>query len=407
MRKQQFIEELTKALAQVDPQTKGEIISDIHEHFSEGAAQGLSEEEICINLGQPSQIVEQVMEELRASKEYNSHNDTQWRKSNISESIGDLMGNIGELVSDVVGSIGIGIMRNHGNVNFDDDMVFSTDFSTGETTRASGRGGYEINIEESFTDVTSLAVSLSICNLNIATDPQSSSARVIIRGQSRYNNFEIENKNGCLTVIERQPTFKFEIFNFKTKLNAIIYLPAGFNGPIKSRTNCGSITIGNTSGDVDAKATAGAIKLQNHKAHTVRLRASAGGIGLKDCAIANINAKSSAGAISIMGKETSHLELDSSAGAVSVQVSKLGGKTDISSNAGAIYLEAREVMGNITAKASAGGIHVRLPKDANCRIEAKKPSVGNVENHLNGNPQSPYTLQVSTSVGSIKLEALN
>ncbi|MCL2361799.1 MAG: DUF4097 family beta strand repeat-containing protein [Defluviitaleaceae bacterium] len=401
MRKHEFINELTRALSQVDPQTQREIIADINEHFAEGASQGLSEEEICRNLGQPSQIAEQVLEELKSSggqRSYNHYQDS----GNLFESIGDLVGNVGDFVSSIVGDIG----NNNDFDTFSKIDDYPDDFSNfNETTRV--RGGYEINIEETIADVRSLDVDLSCCELMIRPAPQGEMARVAIKGRSRYDNFQIENRNGRLFIAQKHPKFRFEILSFRTKIKAMVYLPANFNGEIKVRVSAGNIKLANLCGNLDLNASAGSITIDMHRGEYARLRSSAGGIRLAHCGIIDIDAKSSAGAVSVEGQGVGNLNLDSSAGEINVRVIKLGGETKLSSSAGTIKLEAQEVMGNITARASAGGITMRLPRDVNCRIDVKKPSLGVFENYLMGNPNSPYVIRASASVGSIRFEALD
>jgi len=401
MKKHEFVSELTRALSSVDTQTRSEIIADINEHFAEGVSQGLTEEEICKNLGQPSQIAEQVLEEYRANPNDNWH-----QANNFSSSIGDLVGNIGEMVTNIVGDIGNHVGKNTDFRIFTNQNEFNnfeefSDFS--ETSRV--KGGYEINIDKSFDNVKNLDINLSYCELIILPAKQGETARVNIKGRSRYNNFYVENENGCLVINERYPKVRFEIFRFNTKLKAFIYLPTGFDGHINVKSNAGNITVNDLCGNLDLNATAGNINIDNHKSENARIKTSAGNIKLTNCGILDIYAKSSAGVVSVDAPGVGNLNLDSSAGQVSVRVGKLGGETRLASSAGAVCLEAHEVHGNITAKSSAGGIVMRLPKDVNLRIEARKPSIGSFYNDLTGNPHSPYVLTAVSSVGSIRLES--
>jgi len=424
MTKQQFTAELLKALASVDPNVQAEILTDIHEHFAEGENHGLSEEEICRKLGQPGQIAEQVIEELSASKNQSSygsnsgsrHNNWQGKDSfadslgNLMENVGDFVGNIGDIVEQSVNESMFGQDGAHKpfviNLNNMDENIpnFIDLRDINEATKI--RGGHEINMSGNYTDVKSLDINLKICNLQILPAPQGDKARVVIQGRSRYNKFSIDNKNGCLSIVEEHPIVKFEIFNFKSNLNATVYVPSGFDGNIKVKTSAGHIKVSNIRGSLDLNTAAGSIQVDNHKGYSAKLRSSAGGIKLTGCEIADINAKSSAGSINIDGDEAGNLTLDSSAGGVKLRFNKLYGETNILSSAGATRLEAREVQGNITAKSSAGSIKMRLPIDVNCRIELKKPSIGSVHNYLTGNPSSPYVLRASASVGSVTLEPL-
>jgi len=416
MKKQQFIDELTRAIAQVDPQTKAEIMADIQEHFAEGASFGLTEEEICIKLGQPSQIAEQVLEEYNAGGQQTTHND-------FTDSVGDLMGSIGDLLGSIGNYAGHSIytevrrvqkeaerIKNDGfgrqiDIQCDPQIRVDIRRTRDGTTRV--WGGYDIDIDETFTGVNSLDVSLSSCGIKIVPIEQGETARVVIQGSSRYNNFIVENQNGRLIVADKMPLVRFEIFNFNSKLDATIYLPQSFDGNIRANSSAGGITVANLRGDLVLKASAGSIVIDNHRGATAHLRSSAGSVSVKNSAIVDIDAKSSAGGVSIETEDTHNLAVSSSAGPVRVCAGRIGGETRISSSAGAAYLEAREVAGNITAKTSAGGVHIRLPREVNCRIDVKKSSLSTVENGLVGNPQSPYVLKASASVGSVILEALS
>lgn len=444
MKKHEFIQELTTAIAAVDPQTKSEILADINEHFAEGASLGLSEEEICIKLGQPGQIAEQVLEEYNAAGGKHGYGQTSRDKQaytnetidSIGDMVGDIVGSLGELGTHYHVDIGREIkdamkegmkclkegMR-EGMKGFKEGMeslqeglqegidegfgpyIFKMYDTEGNEYGQRGNrrqgNGHEINIDESFTGISSLDISLSLCNIRIVPAPQGESTRVAIVGRSRYDNIDIENRHGCLVIAERKQKFKFDFYTQTPKLTATIYMPASFNGNIKAKTSVGNLLLEGLNGNLELKTSAGNIAVDNHNSSTAHLRSSAGGITLTGCTIWHIDAKSSAGAVSVQGNETGVMRLDSSAGAVNVRVPKLGGETMLSSSAGSIRLESKEVHGNITVKSSAGGVQIRLPMDVNCRIDAKKPSIGSVENHITGNPQSPHLLHVTTSVGSV------
>lgn len=51
MNKQEYIEELTAALEQVDKDLRCEILEDYEEHFANGLKYGKTEEQICVELG--------------------------------------------------------------------------------------------------------------------------------------------------------------------------------------------------------------------------------------------------------------------------------------------------------------------------------------------------------------------
>jgi len=382
MTKQQFINELTAALSQVDLQTRDEIMADINEHFTEGAAHGLSDEDICIKLGQPGQIAAQVLEEY-SDAQNNTH-------------------------------------------IFEDLKAFKAGKQHSSDARRI-RGGYDINIDSYYDNINSIDIDLKISDINIVTAPQGSQVRLTMQGHSKYNTFTIDNKNGCLLIKEQQPMVRFEIFRFKTTLETTIYVPAGFIATnidaytgignikltgiscdaMKLKTSVGNIAVKDCTVDNgDIKSSAGNITISGGAMDRIDAKSSAGNVTLTGCAADCVSAKSSAGNINFTANESESLSLHSSAGTINVQVARLLGDTNLSSSAGSVRLEAREVGGNITAKSSCGSVKIYLPQDVNCRIITKKPSVGSVNNSLTGNPNSPYVLSASTSIGSVTLEAI-
>ena len=422
MKKQDFIRELTTALSPIDSQSRAEIIADIEEHFAEGAAHGQTEEEICINLGQPGQIAEQVLEEYKAYKAQDSNEYTAGLDDIVSsamEAIDNI--DIGGIVSSALKTAAeatrtasdamaharrendprtVGIFFDSSNAPWSGVTINGAEGATRI------RGGYEIDIDKSFPGVTGIDISLSMCDIKFVSAPQSSEVRVAIQGRSRYNAFGLENKNGTLFIRQRAPFFRFEIFGFKSTLKATVHVPASFNGGIKAITSFGNIFASGINGNLKLNTAAGNIAVDGHSASKAHLRSSAGGISLTGCSVYDVDAKSSAGNITVESRETTNLALGSSAGSVNVNVGKLGGDTNLSTSAGEVNLTARDVQGNIIAKSSAGSVRMYLPQDVNCRIDVKKPSIGSLSNYLTGNPHSPYTLRAATSVGSIVLEPL-
>ncbi|MCL2404913.1 MAG: DUF4097 family beta strand repeat-containing protein [Defluviitaleaceae bacterium] len=458
MKKHDFIAQLNQALAPINAQAREEIIADINEHFAEGAAHGQTEEEICINLGQPSQIAEQVLEEYKAYKAQHNHDFTD---------IGDIVSSamdaadIEDILSSALQTASYAVReaakeasrasrdaakeaakaareasrhardtareaartareaaRELEKTDMDVYMHYKTAqqpnsqwgeahiHKPGWATRI--RGGFDIDIDQAFAGVTGMDVILSLANIKVVPmptgDTQANEVRVTVKGKSRYSNFELENKNGTLYIRQREPFFKFEIFGFNSSLEVTIYVPASYCGDIKLLSNVGNLSIVGISGNLRLNTTAGNITVEGHSADRAHLRSSAGNINLTNCSVTDINAKSSAGNVKVKGRDVADLTLRSSAGDVDVNVNTLGGETNLATSAGGVYIKALDVQGNITAKSSAGNVKVYLPMDVNCRIHVSKPSIGSLSNNLAGNPNSPYTLRAYTSVGSIKLE---
>ena len=349
MTKQAFIHELKTALAQVNPNVQEEILADINEHFIEGAAQGISEEDICRSLGQPGVIAAQVLEEAGATPPpppANSQEAYQYRKGS--------------------------------------------------------------DMDETFTGVENVRAKLATCNLTLlpATDGV---CRVVVQGLTAREECEVRNENGLLTITVKHIRSFFG-FNFGRNSNTevTVYLPAQFGGDIKVDASAGNIFAKGISGNLNLDTSAGNVTVNEHWGNRVRIDTSAGHVELT---LANkytdyVNIDTSAGNVTVRGDEIGRLIVDTSAGKVDVDVMKLKGDAKLDTSAGSVTLRAREVGGNVTLDTSAGSIHAYLPADINCRIEARKPSVGSLENQLRGNPQSPFRLKADTSVGSIHLRAL-
>jgi len=424
MKKHDFIRELTAQLAPIDTKARAEIIADINEHFTEGLAQGQTEEEICKKLGQPGQIAEQVLEEYKAYKSQGHFhysagvNDIEDIVSSAMDSvdIGGIISSALQTAAEATRAASDAIAEAN---SVKDARIIGWEF--GENTNAPWketfpvetegatrvRGGYEIDIDKTLPGIYGIDVSLSQANVKFVPAVQSGDIRVTIQGRSRYNTFEVGNKNGILFIRRREPFFKFEIFSFKSKLDVTVYVPASFTGDIKATSIAGNIYASGICGNLKLNTTAGNVTIDGHKADKAHLRTSAGSVSLTNCFINDINAKSSAGNVRLESREVRDLVLGSSAGELLVYVDTLGGNTQLSSSAGSVYLKAHEVRGNINASSSAGSVDIRLPIDVNCRINVSKPSIGSLSNKLIGNPHSPYTLRASTSVGSISLAPIS
>ena len=261
MTKQEFIRELKTALSPAPGEVRDEIISDISEHFSEGIAQGLTEEEICRNLGQPGSIAAQVLQEYAGGERE----------------------------------------AKQGNGSGGGD-------SSGESVKI--KGGYEISIDRSFTRVRDIDVSFSICNIRFvpADDDR---FRVEIKGRSRYGKFTVENLGGKLVVKADEPIFRFEIFGFKSKLETTIYVPAGFRGDIQAKSAAGNISVTGISGKLNMNTAAGNVTINEHNGGDLCLRSAAGNIDVEvlNAHIGITDISTAAGNVNLTASETGNLKM--------------------------------------------------------------------------------------------------
>jgi len=364
MTKQAFIQELSSALNPMDSKFRNELLSDISEHFIEGVNQGLSEEEICRNLGQPSSIAEQALEEYKI----NAHQTQKSYKTYTSYE------------------------------TYKDEKSHST------------KNNNNVDIDKTFSNINDIDIEMSHCNIRLVPMPQSNDIRVVLQGKTRHNNFTIKDQGGKLIVHQHTPLIQF-VFRFwmsNPSLEATIYIPHNFLGNIKASTSLGTISAQGISGNLKANNAGGCIIVEDYKGNEIKLVSSAGNVKLivSDSAAPTVKMHSSAGKVTIEAAETKKVKLESSAGNVIANIKKIDGDAKVYSTAGSVSLTAVEVYGNISVTSTAGKVKINMPKDINCQIKAKKPSAGKLINELTGNPDSPYKLHANSTAGSVILSAL-
>jgi DUF4097 and DUF4098 domain-containing protein YvlB len=157
---------------------------------------------------------------------------------------------------------------------------------------------------------------------------------------------------------------------------------------IKIRASAGTVNLTDCDGEMDIEASAGNIIINND--HII---------------YGGIRARSSAGKVSIQAAETGYLDLSSSAGSIYAKINKINSDIRLDSGVGSVTLEARNVTGNIQAKTSMGGMHLMLPDKNFKRVEASF-NMSSMHNTLTDNEQSPYSIKVSSNMGSIKIEPI-
>jgi len=345
MTKSAFMNELSAALAAVDTKSHDEILADLNEHFIEGIAQGLSEEEICRGLGQPGTIAAQVLEEIGPRVQYTPPPP-------------------------------------QGNLS--DDRL-------------------------SFSAVSNLNIVVDVSSVRLLPSPDSQFHVTFANNDNKRVVCKAEVTSGTLHVsvetVRRMFVFSF---GASVGVETTVYIPAGFLGEIRIRSAAGGVAIKDTNGQLDLDTTAGGIAIKGHKCDKVRLRSAVGGINADFTGgrIDDVDINTDAGSIDFSASETGRMRVVSSAGGVNVKVVRICGNTSISSSAGGVDLTAYEVAGDINLETSAGSVRAQLPYDVNCRIRADKPSIGKLKNELVGNPNSPHVLRASSSIGSIKLTIL-
>jgi len=354
MTKQAFINDLKLSLFGVNDSVREEILADINEHFIEGTAQGLSEEEICRSLGQPSTIAAQVMEEMGTPPP----------------------------------------QQERPRENFYTDN--NQDFTPTE-------------VDESFPNasISALKIDLEVSKLRLLPS-ENGMFRVIITNLTDRDKHSIEDRNGTLYInVKRKKRFIEFVWGSSTSPEVKVYIPKQFGGKIKVDSAAGSIRANDTSGDLHFEAAAGKIVVDNHRCSYVRFESAAGSVkaNFADSILEEVKIDSAAGSVKLDAAEIKHLKIDSAAGSVKANIKRLG-ETKIESAAGSATLTAYEIAGNMKVASAVGSININLPADANIRIDAEKPSMGKLHNNIQGNPQSPYVLKAESSLGSIRINAI-
>ena len=358
--KEKFINDLKAQLNPLPEGIREEILSDINEHFAVGVAQGFSEEDICEKLGNPTAIAEQAVQEYAGAAEGFKHieNSSQAGNAKPFEKV---------------------------------------------------RGRYKFEIDESFADITAFDIHFWEADINFSRS-NDNEAHVLIQGTSRTNELVVKNDNGTLVVKSGKKSSVFGLFNwfnFGSTLEVEIYVPAGFAGQITANSTAGDISSENISGDISFTSMAGNLKAIGHAGNKIKLTTSAGNVRaeLTNDFAESIKITTAAGNVRLEANDVGEMKLDSAAGNVKADLKKVG-ETKILSSAGNVKLTAHEVAGDIKLTTAAGNAKVYLPLDVNCRIDVKKPAFGSYKSELAGNPDSPYTLKATTSMGSVKLCAL-
>jgi DUF4097 and DUF4098 domain-containing protein YvlB len=368
MKKQEFISELKRELSQAPIHIREEILADISEHFTEATAQGMSEEEVCRNLGQPGTIAAQVLEEYGEARSDKNHET------------GGL-----EMFIDGFGKVVDG---------------FTQQFS------AAGQEE-EIDIDKTFTGIRDIKIKMNESKVRFAPS-EDGNVRVTIRGRMRNANINIISEEGTLIITDNAAPFRFNFFRFKSSLATTIYVPSQFDGSIKARTAAGNVSASDISGQIDFKTAAGNVTVENHRGKKIRINTAAGNTLYHSTygRAESVDITTAAGNANITAQETGCLSLTSAAGNVEAVIQRLAGDTRISTAAGSVKVTAYDVAGNIDVSTAAGSAKITIPANANIRIDAKKPVMGSITSELTGNPNAPYTLKASSSVGSIKIKAI-
>lgn len=406
MNKKEYLDKLTYEIGNLSAEQKDEIISIFSEHFEQGLLDGKSEEEICRGLGSPAYVAVQFIENNREALQ-------NAREKPAPEA---------------------------------PRPVPASQQRPQQTPEHANAGGQtytgEIDIDKSFdpAGVHKIYVNILAGDIKVFTDAtQGENLRVVINGLSKNTRFDINVADGVLNVIENRKFVLINLFNFMRAVRVEIYVPQSFEGTLylkdsagnvdfnglklrssEIRTTAGDVKITGHTGELELHSTAGNAYLSN-TCGKMYLHSTAGDVKVEDCdgdiearttagniKIANnngrISASTSAGNINVKAHEIFGLSASSSAGNVKIDADRISGDTELSSSAGNVSLETREVAGSISVKSSLGNATVILPRDASMRISSRTGG-GKIKSDFTDNPNSPYFLDVSTSLGTVSVKS--
>ena len=366
MTRNEFFKELRQSITNVPADALEEILSDLNEHFDAGLEDGLQENEVCKNLGQPGSIAEEIMEEFKRSK----------TESNPEHPLVFVFG----------GHANQGSRSGQGSWH-QSAYVNDADY---------------ISIDQTFANVNEVYVDMKVSDIYFERENRSD-FRVVVNGKSKKSKYSIDNINGRLEVIEHESFFRFFSFSRKRTLETTIYVPSQFTGSITAKSAVGKIRTKDLTSPIKLSTSAGSVYVEKHLSETADLDSAAGSITADFLGKTALRACTGAGSIKLRANETSELLLDSGAGSVKAEINKLSGNSKLSSGAGSIKLTAYEVAGDIKLSSGAGSIKAFLPEDANIKLKLAKSSMGSVKSEINGNNSSPYTLRAQTGMGSVRI----
>ena len=347
MRKKEFFEELRRGITNMPKGQLDEILEDFNEHFEAGLEDGLTEEEICRNLGQPGTIAEEIMGEFWAR----GANETRSAESGEAEI----------------------------------DKTFT--------------GVKEIHVDMATSDVFFVREQRNDVRVTIAGNTQK-------RYELSCKQGRLEVWQEQLT-----KSFSISIFSFFGKrrqediAQTTLYLPMDFEGPIDASTAVGKMVSRELSSPIKFSTSAGSITVEGSRSPRAALNSGAGSITAELFGKAAVKIDTGAGSVTLMAEETTEMKIDSGAGSVKAEVGKICGTSKLTTGAGSVSLTARNVEGDIKLSSGAGSIKAYLPEDADIRIKMSS-GMGSSKSEIGGNRDSKYTLKADAGIGSIRIKRL-
>ena len=421
-----FLEELDKALGNMNGESRKEILDDFTEHFRLARKDGKSDEQIIAALGSPQSIAEQFLEPDGP--------------------------NTGRQTSTPIGNS----QRSEIYYSPDPDATVNEFDANG---------------------VERLHIDVNMAEVKIESDPHIQTIKTLIRVSDKKSTFQVFREGRSVEIIEKNPYSLFNFPHFFRKPSEVkVFVPAGSRHSIDIGTKFGNIELYNCSGDqldvsctfgdiransiefdnlsinakagdvkleqapfkrtdihtsageitvsgclgiLDAHTSAGNVKVKRHGGNVsvrssagnvsvdnsegiIKAHSSAGNVRIDTLVSEYAEGSSSAGNVNFSAHEVKGLKLTAKTGNAKAQVDRLFGNAELSTGAGNVKLDANAVQGDINASSGAGTVEVILPRETAIRVVTRK-GVGSLVNTLSNNEQSPYTLTASSSAGSVKL----
>ena len=424
-----FLDELEKALGNMNAEARREILDDFTEHFRLAREEGKSDGQIIEALGSPQSIAGQFFETygIKAEKQgfqtppsFDNNRHSEVFYNSESEAVENEF------------SVN-GVERIHIDVNVAEVKITADHIQTIKTQiRVFNKKSQLQTFQESGSIEIIEKSQYGLFNFPFFHRKPAEIKVFVPIGSlldfdlsTRFGNTEIRGCTGKRLIMNnsfdnvRMDSTKFDNVSINTKAGNInLDRAAAENSDI--HTSAGDITATEGAGILEAHTSAGNIKIKKHRGGNINARSTAGNVFI-DNAEGIIKAYSSAGNVTIetlvseyaeggagagnvdiSAHDVKGLKLSAKSGNAKAHIDRILGNAEISAGAGNVELEADLIQGDINAHSGTGNVEVKLPRDTAMRILAKR-GVGSFINTLPNNEQSPYTLTASASVGTVKL----
>jgi lia operon protein LiaG len=386
MNRSEFLMALYDALDDIPKEERTAIVSEYQEYFRNELKKGLSEEEICLSLGDPVTLAYAIKQKRGYGQFAEQPSPRKARPSGFFK--------LAKIITRIV--IAFTIISVIG-ISFSFSKGFSWNFSFGPGKR------YEVNEEKD--------IDLGSAN-NIIIRVTSSDTRVIpsngnkvqasLKGTVKTTNertvptLEI-TRNGRSILIEEHRT-EMHFGPYYSNLKMDITIPRDFDGSINyegtsgdftsSDLNADSLSIDLSSGDIKLEditlermlsivSASGNININSLKAKEAALESTSGDKELTDFSVGGtVHIKSTSGNSTIKRMDCKNLVVNCTSG--DIKISDLEAGLYVDSASGNISLSLTKVTEEIKVNARSGDVKLKIPSNSDFTLDSSVGS-GNIE----------------------------